>query len=45
MAKESIGYNIYAKKFVKGPVVIPLDKKEGSRDSYVLFLTLDSAEA
>jgi hypothetical protein len=45
MAKESVGYNIFAKKFVKGPVKIPLNKKEGSRDSYILFVTLDNAKA
>ena len=45
MAKDSVGYNIYAKNFAKGPVKIPLLKKEGCRDSYALFITLDSAEA
>tara|TARA_B110000503_G_scaffold143001_1_gene242043 strand:- start:2132 stop:2275 length:144 start_codon:yes stop_codon:yes gene_type:complete len=45
MAKESVGYNLYFKKWVKGPVHIPLAKKAGSRDSYVLFITLDNAKA
>jgi hypothetical protein len=45
MAKESDGYKLFVKKFVKGPVKIPLSKKPGSRDSYILFVTLDSAKA
>lgn len=45
MAKESYGYTLYTKKFPKGPVKIPLAKKAGSRESYILFVALGTSGA
>lgn len=44
VCKESIGYTLYSKFHPKGPVKIALAKKPGSRDSYILFVTLNTAK-
>jgi len=36
---------LYQKAYPKGPVKINLAKKAGSRDSYILFVTLDNVKA
>ena len=42
IAKDSIGYKLYKKKFDKGHVKIPLAKKTGQHDSYIVFISLDT---
>lgn len=42
MAKDNIGYDIYKKKFNLGTVIIPLAKKVGNHDSFILFVSLDT---